>query len=93
MVTTWVAAVETLALLAGNYPQAAYTWFTFCLQNEWQYMQQVMSGMAPHFAPLEVAIRTKFLLALLGIATSDLDSKICELLTHNVKTGSIVNIF
>jgi hypothetical protein len=33
MVTTWVAAVETLALLAGNYPQAAYAGFTFCLQK------------------------------------------------------------
>jgi hypothetical protein len=36
MVTTWVAAVETLALVAGNYSQAAYAGFTFCLQNEWQ---------------------------------------------------------
>ncbi len=36
MVNMWVAAVETLALLAGNYPQAAYAGFTFCLQNEWQ---------------------------------------------------------
>jgi hypothetical protein len=36
MVTTWVATVETLASVAGNYPQAAYAGFTFCLQNEWQ---------------------------------------------------------
>ncbi len=89
MVTMRVAAVETLALLAGNYPQAAYARFTFCLQNEWQYMQRVTSDMAPHFAPLEVAIRMNFLPALLGIATSDLDSKFCKLLTHSVKTGSI----
>jgi hypothetical protein len=37
MVTTWLAAVETLALQARNFPQAAYAGFTFCLQNEWQY--------------------------------------------------------
>ena len=35
MVTTWVAAVDTLASVASNYPQAAYAGFTFCLQNEW----------------------------------------------------------
>ena len=89
MVTMWVAAVDMLALLAGNYPQVAYAGFTFCLQNEWQYVQRVTSNTATHFAPLEVAIRTKFLLALLGIATSDLDGEFCEFLTHSVKTGGI----
>jgi hypothetical protein len=89
MVTTWVAAVETLALVAGNYPQAAYAGFTFCLQNEWQYVQRVTSDTAPHFAPLVVPIRTKFLPALLGIAASDLDGEFRELLTHGVKTGGI----
>ena len=34
MVTTWVAAVEMLALVAGNYSHAAYAGFTFSLQNE-----------------------------------------------------------
>ncbi len=89
MVTTWVAAVETLALVAGNYPQAAYAGFTFCLQNEWQYVQRVTSDTAPHFAPLEVAIKTKFLPALLGIAALDLDGEFRELLTHGVKSGGI----
>ncbi len=60
--------------MAGNYPQAAYAGFTFCLQNE---------------SPLEVAIRTKFLSALLGIAASDLGGEFHELLTHCVKTGGI----
>jgi hypothetical protein len=45
--------------------------------------------MAPHVAPLEVAIRTKFLPALLGIATSDLDSEFHKLLTHSIKTSGI----
>jgi hypothetical protein len=89
MVTTWVAAVETLASVAGNYPQAAYAGLTFSLQNEWQYVQRVTSDTAAHFAPLEVAIRTKFLPALLGIAASDLDGEFRELLTHGVKTGGI----
>ncbi len=75
MVTSWVATVVMLALLASNYPQAAYAGFTFCLQNEWQYVQRVTSDTAPHFAPLEVSIRTKFLPALLGIVALDLDGK------------------
>ncbi len=87
--TTWVAAVETLALLVGTYPQAAYTRFTFFLQNKWQYVQHVTSDTAPHFAPLEVAIRTKFLPALLGIAALDLDGKFRKLLNPSVKTGGI----
>ena len=89
MVTTWVAAMETLASVAGNYPQAAYAGFTFCLQNEWQYGQRMTSDTSLHFAPLEVAIRMKFLLALLGIAALDLDGEFRELLTHSVKTGKI----
>jgi hypothetical protein len=89
MVTTWVAAVETLALVASNYPQAAYAGFTFSLQNEWQYVLCATSDTAAHFALLEVAIRTKFLPALLGIAASDLDGEFHELLTHGVKTGGI----
>ena len=52
-------------------------------------MQHVTSDTAPHFAPLEVAIRTKFLPALLGIAASDLDGEFRELLTQGVKTGGI----
>jgi len=67
MVTTWVAAVETLASVAGNYPQAAYAGFTFCLQNEWQYVQRMTSDTAAHFTPLEEAIRTKFLPARWGL--------------------------
>jgi hypothetical protein len=89
MVTTWVAAVETLALVAGNYPQAAYTELTFCLQNEWQHVQRVTSDTAPHFAPLKMSIRTKFLPALLGIAALDLGGEFRKLLTHSVKTGGI----
>ncbi len=53
-------------------------------------MQRMTSDMARHFAPLEVVIRTKFLLALLGIAASDLDSKFRKLLTHSIKTGGII---
>ncbi len=59
------------------------------MQNEWQYVQRVTSDTAPHFAPLEMAIRTEFFPALLGIAALDLDGEFRELLTHGVKTGGV----
>ena len=59
------------------------------MQNEWQYVQRLTSDTAAHFAPLEMAIRTKFLPALLGIAASDLDGEFRKLLTHGVKMDGI----
>jgi hypothetical protein len=47
LVVKWVGAVETLSTAAAWYPQTAYTGFTFCLQNEWQYVQQVVANTAP----------------------------------------------
>ena len=52
-------------------------------------MQRVTSDTVAHFAPLEVAIRTKFLPAMLRIVASYLDGEFRELLTHGVKTGGI----
>ncbi len=39
LVSKWVCAVKVLSAVAVRYPQAAYAGFTFCLQNEWQYVQ------------------------------------------------------
>ncbi len=43
----WVSAVKTLSVVAERYPQTAYARFTFCLQNEWQYVQRVVAAPAP----------------------------------------------
>ena len=67
LVVKWVGTVETLSTVADWYPQTAYAGFIFCLQNEWQYVQQVIADTAPFFSPLEAAICTSFLPALLGI--------------------------
>jgi hypothetical protein len=61
MVDKWAAAVVTLSTVAEQYPQTAYTGFTFCMQNEWQYVQRVVTDTAPFFSPLEEVIRTPFL--------------------------------
>jgi hypothetical protein len=39
LVAKWVDTVEMLSTIAEHYPQTAYAGFTFCLQNEWQYVQ------------------------------------------------------
>ena len=89
MVAKWAAAVETLAKVATLYPQTAYAGFTFCLQNEWQYLQRAVADTGPFFEPLEKAIRTHFIPALLGLEDGDIDGKYRELLTHSVTKGGL----
>jgi hypothetical protein len=79
MVDKWASAVVTLSTVAERYPQTAYTGFTFCMQNGWQYVQRVVANTAPFFSPLEEVIRTHFLPALLGV----------PLVTHSVKLGGL----
>jgi len=89
MVDKWVAAVVTLSTVAEGYSQTAYAGFTFCMQNEWQYVQRVVADTAPFFSPLEEAIRTHFLPALLGVPLVEIDGDYCQLLTHSVKLGGL----
>jgi hypothetical protein len=85
-----LGAVETLSTVAERYPQTAYTGFTFCLQNEWQYVQRVVANTAPFFLPLEAAIRTSFLSALLGIPSStEIDGEYRQILTHSIRLGGL----
>jgi len=87
--TIWTKAVEDLAVISEKYPQTAYAGFTFCLQNQWQYVQRVVADTATLFAPLEVAIRTAFILTLLGLKTADMDGELRQVLTHSVKLGGM----
>jgi hypothetical protein len=90
LVVKWVGVVETLSTVAERYPQTAYAGFTFCLQNEWQYVQRVVADTAPFFLPLEAAIRTSFLLALLGIPSStEIDGEYRQILTHSIRLGGL----
>jgi hypothetical protein len=75
LVSKWVSAVKTLSVFAERYPQTAYAGFTFCLQNEWQYVQRVVTNTAPFFAPVEMEIWTSFLPALLGIPSTEIDGE------------------
>jgi hypothetical protein len=91
LVVKWVGAVETLSTVAERYSQTAYAGFTFCLQNEWQYVQRVIADTAPFFSPLKAAIRTSFLPALLGIPSlPEIDGEYRQLLTHSARLGGLV---
>ncbi len=89
MVSKWVSAVQTLSVVAECYPQTAYTGFTFCLQNEWQYIQHVVADTSPFFQPLEREIQMSFLPTLFGIPPSEIDGGYRQLLTHSVKLGEL----
>ena len=55
-VETWVEAVKTMAHIADLFPQAVYAIFAFCLQDEWQYVQRVITDTGQYFALLEEVI-------------------------------------
>ena len=58
---TWVHCVNVLAKCAYTQPQAAYTGFVLALQNEWRHLSRVVPNVGPLLAPIEVAIREKFI--------------------------------
>ena len=60
----WTEAVKCLALVASDYPQAAYSGMQRSLQQEWQFIQRVSSheSINPNtYSPLEDAIKSSFL--------------------------------
>jgi hypothetical protein len=69
--TSWTAAVSELAKVAVRYPRTAYAGLQKSLQQECQFLQQVVPGIGDKFAGVEQAISDDFLPALF-------DDKICE---------------
>ena len=88
-VAKWTMAVKALAKATVKFPQTAYAGFIFCLQNEWQYLQRVVADVGPFFEPLERAIRGKFLPALIGLQSWEIDGNYRQLLTHSVSKGGL----
>eukprot|EP00804_Cyclotella_cryptica_P014859 CCRYP_020381-RB/>CCRYP_020381-RB protein AED:0.31 eAED:0.31 QI:0/-1/0/1/-1/1/1/0/224 len=88
MVQKWVEGVDKLAKVARRYPQAAYAGLVNCLQAEWQYLCRVEPGVGQHLAPVEAALREKFIPALLG--TDDpINDEFRLLLAQGVKQGGL----
>jgi hypothetical protein len=73
-VENWVQDVMVMADVAVKYPQSVYIGFVKCKQQEWQYVQRVVAGIAHYFEPLEEVIRYHLIPALLGLKPGELDS-------------------
>ena len=88
-VEQWVYCVEVLGKCAYTQPQAAYAAFVLSLQNEWTYISRVVPNVGPLLAPIEVAIREKFIPPLLGISPSELSGELRHLLSLSVKYAGL----
>jgi hypothetical protein len=87
-VQQWVEGVHRLAAAAQRYPQTAFAGLSQSLQSEWQYLQRVTPDIAPAFAPLETAIATVFLPALLDASVEEV-AKIRPLLALPTRLGGL----
>ena len=87
-VKKWVAGIEILARIASRYPQAAYAGLVSSLQAEWQYISRVVPGAERFLGPIENAICTKFIPALLQVS-DPVDDKLRQLLSQGVKQGGL----
>ena len=84
-----IQTAETLAEIAIKFPQTVYAGFCFCLQSKWQYVQRVISDTAAFFVPLETAIETKLIPALLEINSDDVSGDLRQVFAHGVKQGGL----
>ena len=87
-VRQWIAGVHSLAAAARRYPQTAYAGLSRSLQAEWQYLQRVTPNISPAFAPLETAIATVFLPALLDASVDEI-AKLRPLLALPTRMGGL----
>jgi hypothetical protein len=67
----WAEAVKELASAAKNYPQTVYSGLQRSLQQEWQFVQRVISDIGDQFAEVEKVISHTFRRALFGEDIAD----------------------
>ncbi|KAL7474906.1 hypothetical protein ACHAW6_004615, partial [Cyclotella cf. meneghiniana] len=84
----WVTGIERLAAVASRFPHSAYAGLVSCLSAEWQYICQTVPEVGPSLAPVENALRTKFIPAILGI-NGPIDDNLRTLFRNGVTTGGL----
>jgi hypothetical protein len=87
-VDLWVNGIGKLAEVARKYPQSAYVGLVHVLQAEWQYVCRVEPEMGPYLAPVENALRTVFIPALLDLR-GGVDDGFRLLLARGIKSGGL----
>ena len=65
-VDTWVSEITQLAEIAKQEPQAAYAAFTQRLRHRWTYVMRTVADISQLLHPMEEAIKTIFIPALVG---------------------------
>jgi hypothetical protein len=87
-VKKWAAGVETFARIASRFPQTAYAGLVSSLQAKWQYICHIVPGAEHYLDPIKMAVREKFIPALLQVS-DPVDDTFCQLLSHGVKLGGL----
>ena len=67
--TEWVTGIRRLSIIAISSPQCTFIALQKSYQQEWQHLQRVVHDISAHFLPVEDALHTLFLPALLGGTT------------------------
>jgi hypothetical protein len=86
-IAQWVRGVKPLAKVARRYPQTAYAGLAKSLQQEWQYLQRVVPDCGAAFEPVEEAIRSVFLPALLQAAEAECQRKLTTISIRKAGLG------
>ncbi|KAL7489957.1 hypothetical protein ACHAW6_016112, partial [Cyclotella cf. meneghiniana] len=84
IIQKWVTGIKQLAAISTRFPHSAYAGLILCVSAEWQYICWMVPDVGPSLVPVETALCTKFLPAILG--TAGLDDKLRTLLGNGVKT-------
>ena len=78
-----------LSKIARKFPQSAYHGFATSLQVEWQYLCRCVPGIGRHLAPVEEAIKTLLIPALLELPVDRVQAELRTLLLHGIKAGGM----
>ncbi|KAL7478797.1 hypothetical protein ACHAW6_004593 [Cyclotella cf. meneghiniana] len=88
MIQRWVTGIEQPAAIMTRFPHSAYAGLVSLLSAKWQYICRTIPDVGPSLAPVEQALRTKFLPAITGF-TDPIDNKFRTLLGNGVKTSGL----
>ena len=79
LIQEWLEHLERLTTFAVSQPHAAYAAFVHGFSAKWSYFQWVIPAEQSAFAPLEKALKNKFLPALTGQRAISLDTRLSSL--------------
>jgi hypothetical protein len=67
-VESWVGEIQSLAEIARTQPHAAYAAYTHCVMSKWNFLMRTLPGISDLLQPLEEAIATKLIPAIILVA-------------------------